>query len=384
MLLIGLLSVFIGAAKAQQQQSSQRQLSISESLPSSSSSSLTKIFNQVENSVVQVISTIESGNNSNLRIIINGNPITRNQTALGSGFVYDKQGHIVTNNHVVSNASKVDVTFVDGNTYSAKVVGKDPYSDLAVLQLTDSFSDERVIPLIFANSSQLQVGQQAIAIGNPFGLSASMTTGIVSQIGRLLPTVDTPYSIPNGIQTDAAMNPGNSGGPLLNMQGEVIGMNIAIISSSGVNSGVGLAIPSNTITREVPSLIQNGTFIHTWIGFVGGKITPDLAKLSGLPPNYRGVMVVAIQADSPAAKSGLKGLSNETTNANGVARLGDIIIAVDSHPVRQIDNIINYIDSLSTGDNVKLTVNRGGKIMDLTATLQPRPASQAASLPPPQ
>ena len=202
--LTGLSSVFIGAAKAQQpQQPSQRQLSISENLPSSSSSSLTKIFNQVENSVVQVISTIESGNNSNLRIIINGNPITRNQTALGSGFVYDKQGHIVTNNHVVSNASKVDVTFVDGNTYSAKVVGKDPYSDLAVLQLTDNFSDERVIPLIIANSSQLQVGQQAIAIGNPFGLSASMTTGIVSQIGRLLPTVDTPYSIPNGIQTDA-------------------------------------------------------------------------------------------------------------------------------------------------------------------------------------
>ncbi len=291
--LTGLSSVFIGAAKAQQpQQPSQRQLSISENLPSSSSSSLTKIFNQVENSVVQVISTIESGNNSNLRIIINGNPITRNQTALGSGFVYDKQGHIVTNNHVVSNASKVDVTFVDGNTYSAKVVGKNPYSDLAVLQLTDNFSDERVIPLIIANSSQLQVGQQAIAIGNPFGLSASMTTGIVSQIGRLLPTVDTPYSIPNGIQTDAAMNPGNSGGPLINMQGEVIGMNIAIISSSGVNSGVGLAIPSNTITREVPSLIQNGTFIHTWIGFIGGKITPDLAKRSGLPPNYRGVMVV--------------------------------------------------------------------------------------------
>jgi S1-C subfamily serine protease len=385
MLLIGLSSVFIGAAKAQQpQQSSQKQqLSILESLPSSSSSSLTKIFSQVENSVVQVISTIESGNNSNLHIIINGNPITRNQTALGSGFVYDKQGHIVTNDHVVSNASKIDVTFVDGNTYSAKVVGKDPYSDLAVLQLTDNISDERVIPLIFANSSQLQVGQQAIAIGNPFGLSASMTTGIVSQIGRLLPTVYTPYSIPNGIQTDAAMNPGNSGGPLLNMQGEVIGMNIAIISSSGVNSGVGLAIPSNTITREVPSLIQNGTFIHTWIGFVGGKITPDLAKLSGLPPNYRGVMVVAIQADSPAAKSGLKGLSNETTNANGLARLGDIIIAVDSHPVRQIDNIINYIDSLSPGDKVKLTVNRGGKIMDLPATLQPRPASQTASLPPP-
>ena len=370
-----------------QQQPSQRQLSSSDSLPSSSlpsssssSSSLTNIFKRVEGSVVQVISTIELGNNSNLHIIINGNPITQNQTVLASGFVYDKQGHIVTNNHVISNASKVDITFVDGNTYSAKVIGKDPFSDIAVLQLTDSFLDEKLIPLIIANSSQLQVGQQVIAIGNPFGLSGSMTTGIVSQIGRLLPTADTPYSIPNGIQTDAAMNPGNSGGPLLNIQGQVVGMNIAIISSSGAYSGIGFAIPSNTITREVPSLIKNGTFTHSWIGFAGGKITPDLAKAAGLQPNYKGVMVASVQPNSPAAKAGLKGLSN---TSNGITHLGDIITAINRHRVRQMDDIINYIDSLFPGNNVNLTVNRSGKIIDLTANLQPRPVPEAGVSPPP-
>jgi S1-C subfamily serine protease len=372
-----------------QQQPSQRQLSSSDSLPSSSlpsssssSSSLTNIFKRVEGSVVQVISTIELGNNSNLHIIINGNPITQNQTVLASGFVYDKQGHIVTNNHVISNASKVDITFVDGNTYSAKVIGKDPFSDIAVLQLTDSFLDEKLIPLIIANSSQLQVGQQVIAIGNPFGLSGSMTTGIVSQIGRLLPTADTPYSIPNGIQTDAAMNPGNSGGPLLNIQGQVVGMNIAIISSSGAYSGIGFAIPSNTIIREVPSLIKYGTFTHSWIGFAGGKITPDLAKAAGLQPNYKGVMVASVQPNSPAAKAGLKGLSN---TSNGITHLGDIITAINRHRVRQMDDIINYIDSLFPGNNVNLTVNRSGKIIDLTANLQPRPVPEAGvSSPPPR
>src|ERR687887_947146 len=235
----------IAVLQKQQQKQPTIGLSNTVSLPSSisssaSSSSITDIFKQVDDSVVQVTSTIKSAN-PNINIIINGVPVSQNRTALASGFVFDKQGHIITNNHAVSNATKVDVTFVDGNTYSAKVIGKDPFSDIAVLQLTDNFSAERLIPFIIANSSQLQVGQQVIAIGNPFGLSGSMTTGIVSQIGRLLPTADTPYSIPNGIQTNAAMNPGNSGGPLLNIQGQVVGMNIAIISSSGAYSGIGFA-----------------------------------------------------------------------------------------------------------------------------------------------
>src|SRR5919202_2797217 len=186
-------------------------------------SSLTEIFKRVENSVVQIIS--RTSDNDGMQIIINGKP--PKSTRLGSGFVYDKEHHIITNNHVVGGAKKVDVTFIDGNTYTGKVIGSDPFSDIAILQITDNiiFSGEEksVRPLVIGNSSNLEVGQQVIAIGNPFGLSDSMTTGIISQIGRLLPNPDTQFSIPNTIQTDATINPGNSGGPLLNIQGQVIG-----------------------------------------------------------------------------------------------------------------------------------------------------------------
>src|SRR5439155_27095825 len=210
-------------------------------------SSLTQIFKQVENSVVQITSRVS---NSNLQIIINGNPLGAQSTRLGSGLVYDKQGHIITNNHVIDGANTADVTFVDGNTYRAKVIGKDSSRDIAVLQIIDNFSPENLVPLTIANSSSLQVGQQVIAIGNPFGLSDTMTTGIVSQMGRILPNPDTGFSIPAGIQTDAPINPGNSGGPLLNMQGQVIGINTAIYSSTGEFSGIGFAIPSNAVSRE--------------------------------------------------------------------------------------------------------------------------------------
>src|SRR6266700_2429725 len=212
------------------------------------SSLLPDIFKRVENSVVQITSTVND--TSNLQIIINGNPLQGQSTRLGSGFVYDNQGHIITNNHVVGNAKTVDVTFVDGNTYTAKVVGTDPFSDIAVIKITDDFSAEKVLPLVIANSSSLQVGEQIVAIGNPFGLSDTMTTGIVSQMGRLLPNPDTGFSTPNTIQTDAAINPGNSGGPLLNMQGQVIGINTAINSATGEFSGIGFAVPSSTILRE--------------------------------------------------------------------------------------------------------------------------------------
>ena len=252
---------------------------------SSQISSLTGIFKQVENSVVQITSTIS---NPNIQIIINGNPIEGHSIRLGSGFIYDKQGYVITNNHVVGNAKTVDVTFVDGNTYAAKVIGTDPFSDIAIIQITDNFSTENVSPLVIANSSSLQVGQQVIAIGNPFGLSDTMTTGIVSQMGRLLPDPNTGFPIPNGIQTDAAINPGNSGGPLLNMHGQVLGMNTAISSSTGEFSGIGFAIPSNTIIREVPALIENGCYSHVWLGISGVSVTPDLAQTVGLSRNYKG------------------------------------------------------------------------------------------------
>jgi S1-C subfamily serine protease len=367
---------------AQQQQQQQKpNVSTSSSDPvnlPSSSTSLPDVFKKVENSVVQITST---RSNPNELLIINGIPATGRSTALGSGFVYDSQGHIITNYHVVADATKADVTFTDGNTYSAKVIGKDPNSDLAVLQITDNFSEEKVVPLPMANSSNVRTAEQVIAIGNPFGLSGTITTGIVSQQGRLLPNPDTGFSIPNTIQTDTAINPGNSGGPLLNIKGEVIGMNTAIFSRTGAYSGVGFAIPSNTIAKEVPSLIKNASYVHPWLGISGGKLSPDLAKAAGLPANYKGVVVGSVQAGSPAEKAGLKGLTQDDSNDNGATHIGDIITAVDGHPTRQIDDIINYIESYkNVGDNIQLTVNRdSGKVMSLTSTLQARPQTNPSS-----
>ena len=339
------------------------------------SSSLTDIFKQVQNSVVQITS---KGNG--MQIIINGNPPVDQQSRLGSGFVYDQQGHIISNSHVVSGAKTVDVTFVDGNTYTANVIGNDPSSDVAVLQITDnnySSAEKSGVPLAIANSSKLQVGEQIIAIGNPFGLSDTMTTGIVSQIGRLLPNPDTGFSIPNGIQTDAAINPGNSGGPLLNMQGQVVGMNTAILSGTGGFSGLGFAIPSNIIIRIVPTLIQKGTYDHPWLGISGGSMTADVAQSAGLPINYKGVVVSSIQSGSPADKAGLKGTTRDIIGPN--THIGDIITAIDGRTVKRIDDIINYIEMhKSVGSNVKLTINRNGQTKDLNAVLQARPSSIVA------
>jgi S1-C subfamily serine protease len=364
---------------AQQQQKPNVSTSSSDpvNLPSSSTS-LPDVFKKVENSVVQITST---RSNPNELLIINGIPATGRSTALGSGFVYDSQGHIITNYHVVADATKADVTFTDGNTYSAKVIGKDPNSDLAVLQITDNFSEEKVVPLPMANSSNVRTAEQVIAIGNPFGLSGTITTGIVSQQGRLLPNPDTGFSIPNTIQTDTAINPGNSGGPLLNIKGEVIGMNTAIFSRTGAYSGVGFAIPSNTIAKEVPSLIKNASYVHPWLGISGGKLSPDLAKAAGLPANYKGVVVGSVQAGSPAEKAGLKGLTQDDSNDNSATHIGDIITAVDGHPTRQIDDIINYIESYkNVGDNIQLAVKRdSGNIMSLTSTLQARPQTNPSS-----
>jgi S1-C subfamily serine protease len=364
---------------AQQQQQQQQNVvqsssidpltSPSSSSPSSSSSPLANVFKRVENSVVQITSTRSDPNQIT---IINGVPSTGRSTALGSGFVYDNQGHIITNHHVIDGATTADVTFTDGNTYSAKVIGNDPDSDIAVLQITDNFSEEKVMPLPIANSSSLRPGDQLIAIGNPFGLSGTITTGIVSGEGRLLPNPDTGFSISNIIQTDAPINPGNSGGPLLNTQGQVVGMNTAILSRTGSYSGVGFAIPSNTIAKEVPLLIKGGTYVHPWLGIAGGKITPDIAQSAGLPRNYRGVVVGSVQPGSPADKAGLQAMTQDMSGSN--THIGDIITSIDGHPTRQIDDIINYIDSnKNVGDNVKLTINRNGQTTDITATLQARP-----------
>ncbi|RLG97471.1 trypsin, partial [Candidatus Bathyarchaeota archaeon] len=199
--------------------------------------------------------------------------------AEGTGFVYDKEGHIITNNHVVESGGKITVRFIDGTTVNARLVGRDPYSDLAVIKV--DVSEEKLCPLPLGNSSKLVVGEPVYAVGNPFGLSCSITEGIVSQLGRQLKTKGG-YLIVDVIQTDAAINPGNSGGPLLNRFGEVVGVNTAIYSYTGTFSGVGFAIPSNLVRKVVPSLIEKGYYEHPWIGVAGLDVTPEIAKLMGL------------------------------------------------------------------------------------------------------
>lgn len=333
-------------------------------------SPLTVLFKKVENSVVQINTKISTVNTN---IIINGSPLESQSSRLGSGFVYDTQGHIITNNHVISGAQEVTVRFVDGNIYSAKVIGTDPFNDIAVLQITDDFSEETLNPLPLANSAELEVGQQIVAIGNPFGLSNTMTTGIVSQVGRLLPNYESGYSIPSVIQTDAAINPGNSGGPMLNLEGQVIGINTAIQSTTGDFSGIGFAVPSNTIKRLVPVLIEKGTFTHPWLGVSGTSLTPDIAKLIDLPKNYHGVFVTTVVPDGPADKAGIQ---EAIYNVNRELKGGDVIVALDGQVVRDIDDLIIYLaENKSVGDTVLVKINRTGEVMEITATLAARPAN---------
>ncbi|OLE41476.1 MAG: trypsin [Thaumarchaeota archaeon 13_1_20CM_2_39_20] len=334
---------------------------------------LAEIFKRVENSVVQITSTVSTVDNS---IIINGQPLQGQSSRLGSGFVYDKEGRIITNNHVVEGSKTVDVTFIDGNTYTAKVVGTDPDNDIAVIQIIDSYSDENLIPLTLGNSSELEVGQPAIAIGNPFGLSDTMTTGIVSQVGRLLPNENVGFSIPDVIQVDAAINPGNSGGPLLNLQGQVIGMNTAIKTSTGDFAGIGFAIPSNSINRVVPVLIKNGNYSHPYLGIAGTSMNPHISLANGLPRNFKGVIVETVVPGGPADRAGV---TASTLDQNKIPHGGDIITAIDGHPVKTIYDVIVYLDEQKhVGDNVILTVNRLGKSMNLTATLVARPLSPSS------
>jgi len=332
-------------------------------------SPLTILFKKVENSVVQITSKVSTVNNN---IIINGSPLESESSRLGSGFVYDTNGKIITNNHVVEGSDTVDVRFVDGNVYSAKVIGTDPFNDIAVLQITDDFTDEALVPLPLANSDELEVGQQIVAIGNPFGLSDTMTTGIISQVGRLLPNREAGFSISGVIQTDAAINPGNSGGPMLNLSGQVIGINTAIQSTTGEFSGIGFAVPSNTIKRVVPALIEKGHYDNPWLGVSGTSLTPDISKQLGLPKNYHGVIVTSIVADGPAQKAGLK---EAVYNADRQLRGADVIIQIDDKVIRDIDDLILYLSqNKSVGDHVVIKVNRDGKIVELTAELGARPS----------
>ena len=321
------------------------------------------IFNRVENSVVQITTSVPP--------ITAPNPDREqeNQTALGSGFVYDENGHIVTNNHVVANARIVDITFIDGNRYTANVTGRDVYSDLAVLKIVENFTPgELAPPLTLGNSSELKVGDQVVAIGNPFGLEGSITTGIVSQTGRLLPLEETGFSVPDAIQTDALINPGNSGGPLLNMKAEVIGVNTA-----GIFPGnIGFAVPSNAVQRIVPVLIEAGNYTHPWLGMTGGPLTSDIAQREGLERNFKGVIVDTIVKDSPADKAGING---SITNQYGERLGGDIITAVDGNPVIRMEDLISHLETdRSVGQNMTLTIYRDGNVLEKQITIGQRPS----------
>ncbi|HKU32329.1 MAG TPA: trypsin-like peptidase domain-containing protein [Candidatus Nitrosotalea sp.] len=334
-----------------------------------SSPDYVSLFKMVQNSVVKITSTVSDPSEIT---IINGMPSNGETTMLGSGFMYDTTGHIVTNAHVVGQNNVVYVTLTDGDTYTAKVVGTDPYNDLAVIQMTGNFTGESIVPLQLGNSSQLEVGQYVAAIGNPFGLEDTMTNGIVSQLGRSLNDEETgSFSIPDVIQTSAAINPGNSGGPLLNMDGQVIGMNTAIKTDTGNFAGIGYAIPSNQIARIVPILIKDGAYHHTWLGIEGRNLTPDIALANGLERNSKGVVIEKVSTNSSASKAGLEAA---TDDQNGIPHGGDIIVSVDGHPVKSVYDITAYQDNYkSVGDTMNLGIDRAGKIINVIVTLQARP-----------
>ena len=293
-------------------------------------------------------------------------------SGVGSGFVYDNLGHIITNTHVVDGANKATVTFLDGSQYNAEIIGKDKFTDIAVIKVNEK--PRLLHPLKMGDSSQLRVGEQVAAIGNPFGLSGSMTSGIVSQIGRLLPSQNTGFSIPDVIQTDAAINPGNSGGPLLNLNGEVIGINTAIQSISGEFSGIGFAVPSNTISKIVPTLIEEGKYHHPWIGITGKDIEPDLASVLDLK-QAKGFLVFTVLDGSPADKAGLKGMSQtQVIDGKEYPADGDIIISVDDKEVRKISDLLIHLQrEKSVGDEMVLGILRDGEFMHITLELVERP-----------
>jgi len=360
---------------------------------------LPELFRKVEGSVVQV-STSTDGDNAN------------GKSGLGSGFIYDRDGHIITNYHVVASAivdtnrlvsingdSEITVTFLDGSAYNARVVGSDQFSDLAVLKLEgDNIPYDKLVPLSIGDSIPLRVGEQVVAIGNPYGLSGSMTEGIISGLGRMIPsmpesptipndmapTVQSPstYSIPDIIQTDAPINPGNSGGPLLNTRGEVIAINTAIFSTTGASAGVGFAISSSTIKKVVPSLLATGTYQHPYIGIVGTAITPEIADVLGLK-EAKGFLVTEVADKSPAHEAGIRGGGDNLVRTLGgieINREGDVILKVDDKSVRKIDDILTYLErEKNVGDTIQFTILRNGGTENIELTLGPRPVQPQVS-----
>ena len=294
----------------------------------------------------------------------------------GSGFVYDYEGRIITNYHVVEGAVEggITVTFVDGAIVPAEVVGTDPYSDVAVIDV--DLSASLLKPVRMGDSSSLLVGEWVIAVGNPFGLADTMTAGIVSALGRQMQAPHN-YRIVDVIQTDAAINPGNSGGPLLNLDGEVIGMNTAIIGEVAQFSGVGFAVPSDTITREAPFLISDGRYDHPWLGIEGFDLFPEIKEAMDLDESTRGFLIVSVTTGGPADEAGLRGGDREVTIDGGTVTVGgDVIIGADDVSMKDFNDLMVYIErNLRPGNPLNLRVLRDGVEMDVELILGTRPDS---------
>jgi serine protease Do len=350
------------------------------------------VYEKVNPSVVtiEISSAVSSANNlGSLGRQRNGQTSPNGQsqvvpTAEGSGFIWDSAGHIVTNNHVVEGAAKITVTFSNGSTYDAKLVGADPNSDLAVIQVTSAPAN-LLQPVTVGDSTQVKVGEMVVAIGNPYGLANTMTTGIVSAIARSIqagasnsqnglsnaPT----FSIPDVIQTDAAINPGNSGGVLVDMNGAVIGVPSQIESASGSNSGVGFAIPASIVNKVVPQLISSGKASHSYLGISGSTLTADLASTLNLKSSQQGVLVATVVAGGPAASAGLQAAEVDANGAPTTA--GDIITAIDGKSVTRFEDLVSYLsNNTQPGQTVTLTVLRSGGQAQVKVKLGTQPAQQ--------
>ena len=297
------------------------------------------------------------------------------QEGTGSGFVYDEAGHIVTNFHVVEGADEINVTFKDGTTLMADVVGKDPTYDLAVVKVDPDAYPMR--PLSLGDSESLRIGQFVIAIGAPFGLEQTLTFGVISSLGRIIQSPDQRY-IGEAIQTDAAINPGNSGGPLLDTEGRVIGVNAQIVSPSRANAGIGFAIPARLVKRVIPQLIESGVYRHPWMGVGPVGLTPQLAEISrdaGYDVPDVGVLIMSVERNSAANRAGLRGAQDQVSTRWGDVPVGgDVMLSFDGVPITDSRDLIAYLETFTQpGDTIQVEIYRDGETLELPVTLGERP-----------
>ena len=328
-----------------------------ERLPGLGSNSLAALYQQFNPGVVNIQVYVD-------REILGG-------VGAGSGLILNEEGYIVTNNHVVADAEQVTVIFYNELEANAEVIGTDPGSDLAVIKVDQLPEGAR--PLVLGDSDEVEVGEWVVAIGNPFGQQSSMSIGIVSAVGRLIPSV-TSFAIPQAIQTDAAINPGNSGGPLLNLRGEVIGVNAQIASANTLaNSGVGFAIPANVVRRVIPVLIETGSYQWPWLGVEGGSVNLAIMETNDLETQH-GAYISAVVPGGPADEAGLQG-SSGTSPINGIdiPTGGDVVIEADGQPVVDFSDLLAMTTFKNPGDTMELTILRDGQRQQFTVELEARP-----------